>query len=101
MQAARDNSWVAAIGAAGAQVQRLRDEARDQALKEAQKPMRWADVAAEAAANAARPYLQTVRQAQQVAEQWHVAAQDELDRAEMLRGPAQAAQLEQAGNAGE
>lgn len=103
MKAARANSWTTAVGAAGFSVQQFRAKAGNKALEEAATPIPWSELAAEASAQATRPYLRIVRQAQQMSEQWHMEAQDKADKARRFRNKAQgleqdAAELEQEGD---
>eukprot|EP00932_Pfiesteria_piscicida_P018273 SRR837773.5130.p2 GENE.SRR837773.5130~~SRR837773.5130.p2 ORF type:complete len:216 (-),score=90.85 SRR837773.5130:118-765(-) len=65
-------TWNDAMGTADLQMQRLREAAREAAQQTTPKP--WREFAAAAAAEASRPYLQAVQDAQQVAQQWHAAA---------------------------
>lgn len=95
VRSARANSWTAAIGAASAKMQALREEAHAKALKDAEATVKFPALAAAAVEKATRPYLRTVNRATQMAQQWHQKSEDDAERAQELRE--QAAQLRASG----
>jgi len=78
------NAWEDALSAADVEINHMRQEARLKAEADAYVPKPWREYASEVAAKAAKPYLEPVRQAQQVAEQWNLRASEAVKEAKAL-----------------
>lgn len=81
---AQRNGWEDALSAADVEVNRLRKEAEAKAKKDAIVPKHWREYAAEASAKASKKYLETVTQAQQVAQQWNLRASEAIEESQAL-----------------
>jgi len=83
-QSGQQSAWEEALNAADVKVMNLRQEARRKAEADAHVPKLWREYAAEAVQKASKPYLDSVKQAQQVAQQWDLRASEAFDEARSL-----------------